>query len=168
MRDPRLSTTLPTRDPGQARLDTQSDMTTGFHAPNGSPGPSSRHGYQDGPRVGQEQMEAMNSIGRLRPRSMGGMNHAYDDLYRAQLNGATENPPRDPSPEPSTTDPTRLAPLVRTRSDHGPRMEQDPGFSDDGRHGDDPTWKMRHGWEDEHTSEYMSLLHSVSMKVVGT
>ena len=52
--------------------------------------------------------------------------------------------------------------LQRARSDFGPRHRGE-------RHAavvEDDLWRMRHGWEDEYTSnEYLALLNSVSCMV---
>lgn len=51
--------------------------------------------------------------------------------------------------------------LKRVKSDYGPRMDGDKKATGD----DDEDFAMRHGWQEEYTSsEYLKLLHSVSIE----
>jgi hypothetical protein len=53
--------------------------------------------------------------------------------------------------------------LQRSRSDFGPRA-QDAAKVSNNRVDEEGTWRMRHGWEDQYSSEeYLSLLTSVSI-----
>lgn len=135
-----------------------------------------RSGLQNGTEVSSSQPERSTAksvtysleqtqrgeVGRLRPRTAAGMNGAYDELYRSQMNGDTDITSRDPSPGPPRTRTILPQNLTRARSDIGPRQDAED-TDGDRKPKDGAVWKMRHGWEDEHTSsEYLSLLTSVS------
>jgi regulatory associated protein of mTOR len=60
---------------------------------------------------------------------------------------------------PSTSTSGRPQPLQRAKSDFGPRHRTSRNVAIL----EDDLWRMRHGWEDEYTSnEYLALLNSVS------
>lgn len=94
----------------------------------------------------------------LRPQTVAtGLNENYDDLYRAQANGMNLE---EALPYPTNLRPNRPSPLLRARSDLGPRRKATDGEHD----AQNESYRMRHGWEDEYTSnEYLSLLNSVSV-----
>lgn len=83
-----------------------------------------------------------------RPTSSGGENAVI----------SPDEPPRRPSPRRSES--SRPAMLKRARSDYGPSrvtFDKSPGE-------DEEDFAMRHGWQEEYTSsEYLKVLHSVSM-----
>lgn len=98
--------------------------------------------------------------GLARPKTAAGLNATtYDELHRAQTTGEA-----GPNGNMSNGNSLRYgrppAPLLRAKSDYGPRRG-----SEKGAHGsDDEESQMRHGWEDEYTSsEYLALLNSVSI-----
>ena len=52
--------------------------------------------------------------------------------------------------------------LQRAKSDYGPRAGVEKSSS-----GEDDDFAMRHGWQEEYTSsEYLKILHSVSMETI--
>lgn len=64
---------------------------------------------------------------------------------------------------PSTSSSGRPQPPQRAKSDFGPRHRA----SRNAALVDDDLWRMRHGWEDEYTSnEYLALLNSVSSRKI--
>jgi hypothetical protein len=75
-------------------------------------------------------------------------------------------PPRSPGTgQPSSlSTPGRPRPLQRARSDFGPRHRGERNAAVV----EEDLWHMRHGWEDEYTSnEYLALLNSVSCQIVS-
>lgn len=90
----------------------------------------------------------------LRPRTAGGLNGTYDELYRAQ---ASEVNAAESGETPPTLQAARPSPLIRSRSDYGPRREVANGT----QISPENTHRMRHGWEEEYMSdEYLTLLSS--------
>lgn len=164
MRDPRLGgNTSRRRDEaqeppiGETRTAASTNLQDG--AINSVPRPERTPASVSAYNMEQSQR---NGLGRLRPRTSAGMNGAYDELYRSQLNGNVESMSRDPSPVPNRPRSTIHPNLNRARSDLGPRQDNEDTEGESGSR-DGAAWKMRHGWEDEHTSsEYLSLLTSVS------
>ena len=98
------------------------------------------------------ETDGVNGI--VRPRTTVGLNNTYDELYRSQINSAN---PEEGGTTPSALQPSRPALLTRARSDFGPRREVV-----NGQHmKPEDAYRMRHGWEEEFTSEeYLSLLSS--------
>lgn len=98
----------------------------------------------------------LSNVAAIRPKSSVGLNGTYDELYRTQV--ANGNVPEAEPPEAPQLRSGRPPPLARAKSDYGPRRAAEGGPHE----GDDESWKMRHGWEDEYSStEYLSLLNSV-------
>ena len=132
-------TLRPTADPRIANNDTANIEAYGPAHTNGLD--SSEHDVSDGTTI--------------RPRTAGQLNGTYDELYSNQSPAPTLNARNN---APATTHPSRL-PIQRPQSDIGPRrgVEGTHGQQGDAR-------RMRHGWEEEYTSdEYLSLLSSVSL-----
>jgi hypothetical protein len=73
-------------------------------------------------------------------------------------NGVTPDPPATARPLQTST-PGLPQTLQRARSDFGPRHRGERNAAVV----EEDLWRMRHGWEDEYTSnEYLALLNSVS------
>lgn len=165
MRDPRLlGSNPPVRSDANQPHVKHHDMAFSSDLRNGT-GPSSSHPDRSMPNSLSHGLEQTvpGEMGRLRPRTTRGMNGAYDELYRSQMNGETDTISRDPSPVPQRTKATLPLSLTRARSDLGQRKDAEDSEIDR-KANDGAAWKMRHGWEDEHTSsEYLSLLTSVSL-----
>ena len=97
----------------------------------------------------------VNTRRTIPARSTTGLNGTYDELYRQQ-NG-TAQPDSIATNEPPLRH-GRPPPFMRARSDFGPRHRPERGSVV----AEDELMHMRHGWEDEYTSnEYLSLLNSV-------
>lgn len=91
----------------------------------------------------------------MRPRTAGGLNGTYDELYRSQATGLNVE---EGGATPPTLQTNRPTTLPRARSDLGPRREAlaSQQIAEEDAH------RMRHGWEEAYTSdEYLSLLSSV-------
>lgn len=99
-----------------------------------------------------------NGFGDVRPRtSVAPRGTTLEQLYQTQLAAETNGVEDNPVAQALNLG-RPAAPLMRAKSDFGPRRTGENGS-------DDEDWKMRHGWEDEFTShEYLSLLNSVSVR----
>ena len=114
--------------------------------------PSESHEENPGPEERQVVVAA------IRPKSSVGLNNTYDELYRSQVANGNVPDAGSSGPEAPSLRTGRPPPLTRAKSDYGPRRAVQRGP----QKGDDESWKMRHGWEDEYSStEYLSLLNSV-------
>jgi hypothetical protein len=83
------------------------------------------------------------------------------DYAITHQNGMAPSPARETVQQPSQqTISGRPQPLQRARSDFGPRRRGERNAAVV----EEDLWRMRHGWEDEYTSnEYLALLNSVSI-----
>ena len=92
-----------------------------------------------------------------RSRGLMGLNNTYDELYRQQNGGSDQSEMLNVVQAPTALRPNRPSPLMRARSDFGPRNKSKTATAET----DDELLHMRHGWENEYTSnEYLSLLNS--------
>jgi len=117
---------------------------------NGQPAETSH----EGPSAPAERQ-----VVAIRPKSSVSLHNTYDELYRSQVANGNVPDASTSAGEASSLHTGGPPPLTRARSDYGPRRAAERGP----KNGDDESWKMRHGWEDEYSStEYLSLLNSVS------
>jgi regulatory associated protein of mTOR len=80
-------------------------------------------------------------------------------------NGASQLVAPATSNFPPSSRSERPRPARRANSDYGPRHRSSRNVA----LVEDELWRMRHGWEDEYTSnEYLALLNSVSLSIHST
>ena len=119
--------------------------------PNGT---TSSHRAQNSANIPRQE-SAFGSP--LRPRTAGQLSGAYDELYRDHSNTNLAGGPSNNVQQ--SLHRSRAINLQRARSDFGPRREI---LGAQQAQNEDDAHRMRHGWEEEYTSdEWLSLLSSV-------
>jgi regulatory associated protein of mTOR len=167
MRDPNLA--MDNREPGRAsgarnspRDRTQPQIQGYENNMNGAAHSESETQDPAGPGIGPTDLGLRprhNGLGNMRPKtSVAPEGSTMEQLYQTQLGGDKNGTEDNPVAQALNLG-RPAAPLLRAKSDFGPRAKGENGS-------DDEDWKMRHGWEDEFTShEYLSLLNSASVPV---
>lgn len=130
------------------------------------------HGRQTRVALGLETNGEDNGKMNSYSRTSMPLQNAQSSHYSTEVNGerrdgAARQNGLTASGVPETVQPSeapesgRPQPVQRARSDFGPRHRGE-------RHAavvEEDLWRMRHGWEDEYTSnEYLALLNSVSLR----
>jgi hypothetical protein len=97
----------------------------------------------------------------IRSRDLYGDRPEKDYVDRRQ-NGLTPSSARETTQPSQISAPGRPQAPQRARSDFGPRHRRERNAAVI----EEDLWRMRHGWEDEYTSnEYLALLNSVSLRI---